>query len=137
MLMRVQQPDFHYVPSEHKAIDARLENWSAYVRVKFPSWVSPIWKLGKSNGRQWHTPEYRAACDMLDGMRLEKAVYALPDLHREALRWAYVFQYGEGRFRKKHGLIKKLGDRKTTDMRADSLYQVLQDARNMLINRRV
>lgn len=125
MLMRMQQPDFHYVSPEHKAIDARLENWAAYVRVKFPSWVSPIWKLGKSNGRQWHTPEYRAACDMLDGNTIEIAVRKLPDLHRDVIRWAYVHRYSEQRMRKERGLTR------------DGLYQVLHDARTMLVNRQV
>lgn len=125
MLMPVKSPDFHFVPSEHKAIDARLENWSAYVRVKVPSWVSPIWKLGKSNGRQWHQPEYRPACDMLDGNAIEIAVRKLPELHRETLRWAYVFRGGEIPFRKRHGLTR------------DALALLLKDGRQMLINRRV
>lgn len=118
-------PDFHYIAPEQKAIDERLENWARYVQVKSPSWVSPIWKLGKSNGRQWHEPEYRPSCDTLDGHVLEKAVYALPSLHREVLRWAYVYRYHEQRFRKQNGLTR------------ESLHQVLQDARRMLINRRV
>lgn len=125
MLMPLQHPDFHYVPSEHKAIDARLCNWADYVRVKFPSWVSPIWKLGKSNGRQWHAPEFRAACDVLDGNRLEIAVRALPEIHRDVIRWAYVHRYAEQRFRKQHGLTR------------DGLAQLLKDGRQMLINRRV
>lgn len=123
MLMPVKSPDFHYVDPKHQAIDARLENWASYVRVKFPSWVSPIWKMGKSNGRQWHVPEYRPACDTLDGHKIEKAVSALPPLHRDVIRWAYVHRYSEQRMRKERGLTK------------EGLYQVLQDARYMLMNR--
>lgn len=113
------------MPEEQKAIDARLENWASYVRVKSPSWVSPIWKLGKSNGRQWHQPEHRPMCDTLDGHVIEKAVYALPALHCSALRWFYVYRYGEQKFRRETGLTR------------DGLVQVLKDARQMLINRRV
>ncbi len=120
-----QNPDFHYVPEDQKAIDARLENWASYVRVKPPSWVSPIWKLGKSNGRQWHQPEHRPMCDTLDGHVIEKAVYLLPELHRAALRWAYVYKHHPARFCQQHGITKV------------SLGQVLSDARMMLINRRV
>lgn len=125
MLMRVQSPDFHYVAPEHKAIDDRLTNWADYVRVKFPSWVSPIWKLGRSGGRQWHQPEFRRACDTLDGHAMEKAVSGLPHLHRDVLRWAYVHRTGEIQFRRRHGLTR------------EGLAQLLHDGRCMLINRRV
>ena len=120
-----KNPDFHFIPDEQKAIDARLENWASWVRVKSPSWVSPIWKLGKSNGRQWAQPEFRPECDTLDGMVMEKAVYMLPHIHRDSLRWFYVYCYGEQKFRREAGLTR------------DGLVQVLKDARQMLINRRV
>lgn len=118
-------PDFHFIPPEHRAIDARLSNWADYVRVKSPSWVSPIWKLGKSNGRQWHTPEFRPACDVLDGHEIEKGVRDLPPIHMKAMRWFYVYRYSEREFRKQSGLTR------------DGLVLVLKDARQMLINRRV
>ncbi len=118
-------PDFNYVPEDQKAIDARLDNWSRYVAVKSPSWISPIWKLGKSNGRQWHEPEFRPACDVLDGMVMETAVYKLPELHRAAIRWAYVYKHHPARFCQQHGISKV------------SLGQVIADGRRMLINRRV
>ena len=61
----------------------------------------------------------------LDGMVLEKAVYKLPSLHCSALRWFYVYRYSEQKFRREAGLTR------------DGLVQVLKDARQMLINRRV
>lgn len=64
-------------------------------------------------------------CDTLDGMRMEKAVGMLPSLHRDALRWFYVRRYSEQKFRREAGLTR------------DGLVQVLKDARQMLINRRV
>lgn len=118
-------PDFHFVAPDQKVIDARLTNWADYVRVKSPSWVSPIWKLGKSNGRQWHQPEYRPACDILDGNAIEIAVRALPELHKAAIRWAYVYKHHPARFCQQHGITKV------------SLGQVIADGRRMLINRRV
>jgi len=125
MLAPTKYPDYHYVPPEHKAIDDRLTNWADYVRVKYPSWVGPIWKLGKSNGRQWHQPEFRRACDTLDGHKVEKAVAELPPIHRLVIRWAYVHRTGEIQFRRKSGLTR------------DGLFQVLNDARAMLINRHI
>lgn len=125
MLMPVKSPDFHYVAPEHKAIDARLENWASYVRVKFPSWVSPIWKMGKSNGRQWHVPEYRPACDTLDGHVIEKAVADLPKKHCAAVRWAYVFRDHPRRVSQQLGVTR------------EELQRLIHDGRQMLINRRV
>ena len=118
-------PDFQYVPPEQKAMDERLDNWARYVQVKQPSWVSPIWKLGKSNGRQWEEPQFRPMCDTLDGHEIEKAVRDLPPIHMKAMRWFYVYRYSEREFRKQNGLTR------------DGLVQVLKDARQMLINRRV
>lgn len=118
-------PDFHFVPEDQIAIDKRLENWAAFVRVKNFSWVSPIWKLGKSNGRQWHEPEFRLQCDTLDGMVIERAVGQLPDIHRSSLRWAYVYKHHPAKFCQQHGLSK------------NALAQIISDGRRMLINRRV
>lgn len=64
-------------------------------------------------------------CDTLDGLVMEKAVSKLPELHKNALRWFYVYRYAEQRFRREAGLTR------------DGLVQVLKDARQMLINRRV
>lgn len=120
-----KNPDFHYVPNDQRAIDARLENWSRYVAVKLPGWVSPIWKLGKSNGRQWHAPEFRPACDVLDGHAMEKAVFKLPEPHRSAIRWAYVYRRHPAEFCKAQAMSK------------DTLAILINDGRRMLINRKV
>lgn len=118
-------PDFQYVAPEQKAMDTRLDNWARWVHVRPQAWVSPIWKLGKSNGRQWHEPELRPTCDQQDGSKMEIAVRALPDVHMRSLRWFYVYRYSEQKFRREAGLTR------------DGLVQVLKDARQMLINRRV
>ena len=93
MLMKVKTIDFHAVDPAHDAIHARLENWSRWVTVRGMHWMGPIWKLGKSNGRQWDTPEHRPPVDTLDAVLIEKAVSTLPHKHRSAVRWAYVFKY--------------------------------------------
>ena len=114
------RPDFFYVDPKHDAVDKRLQNWADWVRVRAPSWVAPIWRLGKPAGRQWHVPEYRATCDLLDAAEMEKAVYKLPKLHRDAIRWCYVYRYGEQRFRREQGLT------------ADRLMEVIHQGRTML-----
>lgn len=90
--MKVNTIDFHAVQSEHQAIHRRLENWARLVKYQGMHWVAPIWKRGRSNGRQWETPVLMAPVDTLQGWRVEKAVAALPQKHREAVRWAYVYK---------------------------------------------
>lgn len=92
MLMKVKTIDFHAVQPDHAAMHARLDNWARWVSVRGVHWMGPIWKLGKSNGRQWDAPELRAPVDTLDAVVVEKAVSTLPDKHRIAVRWAYVFK---------------------------------------------
>lgn len=90
MKTRIEPIDFHLVKPEHHAIHKRLENWARYVSVRRPSWVGPIWKMGKSHGRQWHAPELSDPLDSLDGHVIEKAVADLPGKNRDAIRWSYV-----------------------------------------------
>lgn len=121
MLMKTNAVDYFRVEPHHEAIHERLENWQRWVAVRLPSWVSPIWKLVKSNGRQWHTPEYRPNCDILDAMLIEKAVYKLPEKHRAAIRWVYVY---------KHHPAKECRHLGVTN---EGLLRLIQDGRQRLL----
>lgn len=125
MLMKVKSIDFHHVPADQQAIDAKLRNWSAWVKPRAVSWSSPIWRLGKSNTRQWHTPEIRETCDMIAAQAMEKAVYHLPEKHRDAIRWHYVFPISPVK------LCRHLG------VTMEGLAELVQQGRQMLINRGV
>lgn len=124
MLMATKTMDYFYVEPKHLAIDKRLENWAQWVAVRRPSWVAPMFKMARSNSRQWHAPEIRAECNTLDAAQIEKAVYALPEPHRAAIRWCYVYKYGAERFRKLHGGIG-----------GDTLLLLIRDGRQMLANK--
>lgn len=123
--MRRDLPDFFYIEPAQLAIHDRLLNWSRYVSGKGSAWTQgPIWKLGKSNGRQWHQPEHKPSVDTLDGHKLEKAVGLLPAPHRDAIRWHYVFPMNPSKMRRHLGV---------TD---SGLARLVMDGRAMLINRR-
>ena len=93
MLMKVTtDPDFHFVEPQHKVIHKDLENWALYIRVRPQSWMGPIWKLGRSHGRQWHSPEILPPIRPLDAMEIEKLVRELPKKQRAAIRWNYVYR---------------------------------------------
>jgi DNA-directed RNA polymerase specialized sigma24 family protein len=120
--------DFFIIPDHQIAIHIRLENWSRYVEHKLSRGDSrqhPMWAKSRSNARQWHEPDLREATDELDGGAMEKAVAMLPHKHRDAIRWNYVWKGGPLHQARKLGVSK------------DGLRQLVQDARQMLMNRRV
>jgi hypothetical protein len=124
--MKRDNIDFFLIADDQLAIHARLENWSLYVRdTRGAPKQGAIWKLGRSNGRQWHEPELKPLVDTLDGHVMEKAVSMLPELHREAIRWNYVFRNGPARIRRQLGVT------------GEGLLRLVVDARRMLINRSV
>lgn len=94
-MRRDDQVDFFVIEDHQLAIHDRLENWARYVDAKGIVWQEgPIWKLGKSNRRQWDVPELRPPVNELDGGAMEIAVRKLPDKQRDALRWNYVYPRG-------------------------------------------
>ena len=92
--MRVQEAvDYNHVPERHAAIHARLENWRRWVVVRPHCWqTAPMFRMYQSKARQWEAPVIQNPVDTLDAALLEKAVYALPEKHREAVRWWYVYR---------------------------------------------
>lgn len=94
MLMRIQETvDYHHIKPEHEAIHARLVNWERWVRVRPHGWFThPMFRNFRAS-KQWEaSPHISTPVDTLDAALMEKAVYALPDKHREALRWWYVYR---------------------------------------------
>ena len=90
--MRVQESvDYHHVKPEHEAVHERLSNWARWVRVRPQLWQThPMWRLYQSKSRQWEAPVIQNPVDTLDAVLMEKAVSALPEKHRAAIRWSYV-----------------------------------------------
>ena len=85
--------DFHVIPDGQQAIHARLENWARWVTVRHHGWATaPMFRMYQSKARQWHAPDIQEPIDTLDAALLEKAVSALPEKHREAVRWWYVYR---------------------------------------------
>ena len=90
--MRVQETvDYNYVHERHAAIHARLENWRRWVIVRPHGWFThPMWRNSRTS-KQWEVSPYIGTpVDTLDAVLMEKAVSALPEKHRAAVRWSYV-----------------------------------------------
>jgi len=123
--MRVtEMVDYCYVSLEHELIHARLVNWERWVRVRPHGWqVAPMFRMYQSKARQWHAPVIQTPVNTLDAAVLEKAVYALPEKHREAIRWWYVYR------RDPVGMARLLGVSK------QGLADLVNAGRTMLHNR--
>ena len=79
--------------------------------------------------RQYRSTEIWAArdslvTDSLDGHQMEKAVCALPEKHRDAIRWSYVFWRIPPGKMCKHLAVSRQG-----------LALLIHDGRSMLKNR--
>ena len=90
--MRVTETvDYSHVQDRHQVIHERLENWRLWVTFRPNGWqVAPMFRMYHSKARQWHAPVIQTPVDTLDAVLVEKAVAALPEKHRAAVRWSYV-----------------------------------------------
>jgi hypothetical protein len=85
--------DFFLVAPQHEAVDERLRAWAAWVRVRPHGWqVAPMFRQYRSNAWQWERPELKASINIPEAVEMEKAVSLLPEKHREAIRWVYVWR---------------------------------------------
>ena len=124
--MRVTETvvDYNHIPAHHQAIHARLVNWRRWVTVRPHGWFThPMWRSALTS-RQWDvSPHIGTPVDTLDAALMEKAVYALPDKHREAVRWWYVYR------RDPVAMARNLGVSK------QGLQELVTEGRTMLKNR--
>lgn len=121
-MSRKQTIDFARVEDHQIPIHERLRNWARWVAVMPQSQVHPMFRQYRSHAWQWHTPEHRETCDLLDAQWLEKQVAKLPVDHREAVRWAYVYR------------CTPATAARSLKLSYEGLYRYLRDGRQMLLN---
>lgn len=117
--------DLNHVHPRHDAIDRRLNEWSRWVRVKPMGWTTaPMFRLYRAP-KQWESDlDIRIEINTLDAAEIERAVSFLPDKHRTAIRWAYVFSHiHDARIRAELGVTQ------------EGLARLIHDGRDMLVNR--
>lgn len=120
--MKKHSPDLFIVPPDQQAIDARLVNWAMWVSPGIGGSICPMFRLAKSNSRQWHMPEIRTTCDTKDAMLIEQSIRKLPETSKIILRWYYVHRSSEQRIRRK------------LHMTPSELHISVQNARKLLTN---
>jgi hypothetical protein len=115
--------DYNYVPARHDAIDARLVEWSRWVKVRPQTWkMQPMWRNFRPP-KQYET-EVRIEINTLAAHEIEKAVSILPEKVRTAIRWVYVYPGIHPNMVRRH-----LG------LTTEALCGLIHDGRVMLVNR--
>lgn len=123
--MRVTEiVDYNHIATHHEAIHARLVNWERWVRVRPHGWFThPMWRNYRTS-RQWEVSPYIGVpVNTIDAALMEKAVYALPEKHREAVRWWYVYRRDPAAMARNLGVSKQ------------GLADLVEAGRTMLANR--
>ena len=108
--MRVTEiVDYNHVQDRHQAIHARLDNWRRWVIVRPHGWqTAPMFRMYQSKARQWEaSPRIGTPVDNIDAALMEQAVYALPEKHREAVRWWYVYRRNPAAMARSLGVSKQ------------------------------
>ena len=122
--MKRDSIDFFLIPDAHLAIDARLCMWARWVRVRPAGWQThPMFRQYRSHAWQWEAPIVQMPINTLQAHATEKAVAALPDKNRDAIRWSYVFPSNPA------GMARRLA------VTREGLLALVNDGRTMLINR--
>lgn len=115
--------DFFYVATGQQEIHKRLENWARSCFSGGGSSASPMFRL-------YRTPEHwerkpSIPVDQQDANKIAKGVLDLPEKHRLAIQWNYVYGGSPTKARQEIGCT------------LDGLMSLITDGRQMLINRRV
>ena len=126
-MKREEHVDFFLVRDEHLGIHAALENWARWVRVRPHGWqVAPMFRQYRpANPTEgwWDRREPMPMTDVPAAVEMEKAVSLLPEKHRTAIRWAYVFTGHPARMARDLGVSKQ------------GLMDLVSAGRTMLKNR--
>lgn len=111
--------DFFHVAARHEAIHLRLINWARWCRPNFSASIHPMFRACKPS-QQWEASEPRQPVDSIDAQRIEKSVSALPERHKHAIRWSYVYRIAPGR------VCRELG------VSHEGLMGLVEDGRDLL-----
>lgn len=123
--MRTRQHiDFHVVEPHQREMDARLANWAKWCRGSGAPACSPMFRMVPPPPKVRRDASFGIdAVDGTDAQRIAKAVTALPKQHCAAINWHYVTPTSPVK------ACRSLG------CTMEGLYQLVRDARQMLINR--
>ena len=121
-MKRDQITDFHAVPEAQWPIHGRLLNWARWCRGSGHRTVHPMFR-GYRSSDQYSGHTVSDPVDSADAVKLQKVFVGLPELHRHALQWFYVYPIAPARMARELALTTA------------GLAQTVIEARNMMRNR--
>jgi DNA-directed RNA polymerase specialized sigma24 family protein len=116
--------DYHYVSEKHENVNRLLVQWARWVKVRPTGWQThPMFAQYRSKAWQWHVPELHTPINTLEAADMEKLVGGLPEKHRDAVRWHYVYTNSPAAMARQLAVSKQ------------GLLDLVIDGRTMLVNR--
>lgn len=120
--------NYDHIPDGQGEMHERLVNWARWIRSGSRDWAChPMWKpciakeLEELRAKQEQAPLEPIKID--EAVAVERAVAQLPDKHRKAIRWCYVFKHNP------------LAACKTIAVSKEELARLVNDGRQILMNR--
>lgn len=137
-MKREEWVDFFMVRDEHRGVDQRLQAWARWVRVRPHGWqVQPMFRQYRPEA--WEARENRrtptAAVNTLEAVDMEKALSNLPDKHKDALRWVYLWSTVTASEARMNGWPYTVSDiRRHLGATKQDLGELIARGRTMLVN---
>lgn len=116
--------DFAHVPPHQADMHDRLINWARWCASSNRGQSHPMFR-GVKPAQHWDGITARLEVDAIDAQFVEKAVAKLPEAHRWAVRWCYVYR------------ISPSACARFLACSLEMLLHYVVDGRQMLINRNV
>lgn len=119
--------NYDYVPEGQGDMHERLVNWARWIKAGQRDWVAhPMWKpcIAKElEDLRARGLELTEPVKIDEAVATERAVAQLPNKHRQAVRWCYVFKHNP------------LAACRAIAVSKEDLARLVKDGRQMLINR--
>ena len=118
--------DYTHIEARHDSVNIRLEQWARWVQVRPQVWkMQPMFRSYRAPRQYaYETADIKVALNTLECHEIERIVSHLPDKHRSALRWYYVYPFiSDSRIR------RELGETRA------GLAELLHKGRCMVVNR--
>lgn len=115
--------DFHHVEPHQATIHDGLQNWARWCYGRPTHWIQPMFRAYRSAAKHWYGEQVKLEIDHIAAQAMEKAVSTLPDCHRDAIRWCYVFRTAPAAAARDIGCSLLM------------LQKYVRDGRQMLINK--
>jgi hypothetical protein len=86
-------PVIEYTTTETSSTESRLENWKNWAREHRKYRVTQSLEGRYRAPPMWHPPEAKVFVDILDALKVEKALVAMPQPYKQLLIYRYIYPY--------------------------------------------